>query len=81
MQNGTIDNLDTYLRFFPEAFERDFAYVPSRDEVIDTLREHGFELKKHGIIHQKFADNLKEYFEKIRFRGLSDLQMLTPEIY
>lgn len=79
IRNSTTENLDTilYLRFFPQALKMDFDYLPSRKEVINLLCINGFKVKGHEIVRQKFADNLTEYFNKVKSRALSDLVNLA----
>ncbi|MGB3478141.1 MAG: class I SAM-dependent methyltransferase [bacterium] len=79
IRTSTIENLNTilYLRFFPQALKKDMEFLSSRNDVIDTVHSSGFKLKGHEIVRQKFANNLKEYTEKIKSRGLSDLVSIT----
>lgn len=81
IRTSTIENLNTilYLRFFPEALRKDMEFLPSRNDIIETVHCSGFKLKGHEIVQQKFANNLKEYCEKIKLRTLSDLVSITDE--
>ncbi len=81
IRTSTIENLNTilYLRFFPQALKKDMEFLSSRNDIIDTVHSSGFKLKGHEIVRQKFANNLEEYCEKIKSRGLSDLVSITDE--
>ena len=81
IRTSTTENLNTilYLRFFPPALKKDMEFLPSRNDIIDTVHSSGFKLKGHEIVQQKFANNLEEYCEKIKSRGLSDLVSITNE--
>jgi len=81
IRTSTIESMDSclYLRFFPKARQIDFARLPLRRGITDFLEGNGFELKAHTIVHQLFAENLHEYFEKISLRGLSDLAAITDD--
>jgi ubiquinone/menaquinone biosynthesis C-methylase UbiE len=82
IRSSTVENLDTvlYLRFFPQVLIRDKEYLPSRREIMDIIDNNGgVRLKGHEIVQQKFASNLKEYYKKIKLRGLSDLASINDE--
>lgn len=81
IRTSTIENLNTilYLRFFPAALKKDMEFLSSKNDIIDTVHTSGFKLKGHEIVRQKFANNLEEYYEKIKLRGLSDLASITDE--
>lgn len=81
IRTSTIENLNTilYLQFFPRVLKKDMEFLPLRNNIIDTVHSSGFKLKGHEIVRQKFANNLEEYYEKIKLRGLSDLVSITDE--
>jgi len=81
IRTSTTNSLDCYLylRFFPEARQIDLATLPSREEMVKSLRSNEFELEEHAIVKQEFAENLNEYFEKISLKGVSDLEKLTDD--
>jgi len=78
IRNSTLDLLSSvpYLRFFPSAFEFNERRLPSQRDVMDAMQKQRFILLVHEVIHQRFARNLREYYDKIRERGLSDLASL-----
>lgn len=80
-RTSTVDSLDSYpwLQFFPSARQIEVARTPSRKGITEVLQANGFELKGHSIVYQFFAENLREYFEKISLRGLSSLKAITDD--
>ena len=43
----------------------------------NTVESNGFTLICHKVLKQKFAENFKEYVQKVSQRGLSDLTVLS----
>jgi ubiquinone/menaquinone biosynthesis C-methylase UbiE len=78
IRNSTIENLDTcfYLKFFPRAYEDDHDLLSSRDDMTKILHDSHFDIIKNAIIRQKFAENMKDYYQKIACRSVSDLEQL-----
>ncbi|HIJ72504.1 MAG TPA: class I SAM-dependent methyltransferase [Candidatus Hydrogenedentes bacterium] len=78
IRNSTRDLLTSflYLQFFPSALEFNKDRLPRQRDVIETMQRHGFLFVSHDVIRQRFARNLREYVDKIRQRGLSDLSSL-----
>ena len=52
---------------------------PEMRMAFNLLENNGFKLKNHTIVHQLFADNLQEYYNKISLRGLSSLQATSDD--
>lgn len=70
-----------WLSFFPEAAEIESGRTPSREELTNTLGGQGFRLAAHEIVRQPFAEDFREYEEKISLRGLSSLQAIPDEAF
>ena len=83
IRTSTTDCLDSYLwlRFFPDAQDIERRRMPSREEMADTLQAGGFKLEGHTVVHQFFAANLQEYFDKISLRGLSSLKSISDDAF
>lgn len=81
IRTSTTDSLDSYpyLQFFPKARQINMANLPSRIDITNFLQDNGFEIEGHTIVRQITAENHREYFEKIRLRGLSDLAAITDK--
>jgi len=79
IRNSTLDLLGDvpYLRFFPAALEFNKGRLPSRRDVIDTMQDGGFASVSHDVIRQQFAGSFREYYDKVRQRGLSDLSHIS----
>jgi ubiquinone/menaquinone biosynthesis C-methylase UbiE len=83
IRTATVDSLDSYLylQFFPEARRINLVTLPSREGLTNSLKSHGFELKRHTIVRQLLAENLHKYFKKISLRGLSDLAAIGDDAF
>lgn len=81
IRNSTVENLDSclYLNFFPGVFEKDQKLLSSRSAMKNLLETTGFHIIGHDIIHQKFAENHAQYYNKIKLRGLTDLLLLSDD--
>lgn len=81
IRTSTFDLLEKvpYLKYFPSAMEFNLTRIPSKCDVIETMKRNGFTLLKHDVIEQKFADSLGEYYKKIRKRALSDLVVISDD--
>ena len=71
--------LDSYLyqRFFPEARAFDERRMPSRDELRAQASAAGFTPRAFDVVHQRVADDIGEYRDKVALRAYSDLQAIT----
>lgn len=80
VRSSTIEQMDSYLytKYFPTANRIDIERVPSKNELIKYGTHNGFELTNYTNIHQLYAENHIEYYDKISLRGLSDLAA-TPD--
>jgi ubiquinone/menaquinone biosynthesis C-methylase UbiE len=81
IRTGSADCLDSYpwLQFFPSARQIEASRLPSRESLIDAVQAGRFRLAGHEIVRQRFAENLREYREKIGLRGLSSLQAIPDD--
>ena len=79
IRNSTLDLLDqvSYLKYFPSAMKYNSHRIPLQRDVINTLQTNGFTLLKHEVVQHQFAATQREYYEKIKLRGLSDLVLLS----
>ena len=83
IRTSTREILDSYLwlLFFPEAREIEAQRSDSRHEITTLLRTHNFRLTAHEVVHQEFARDMDEYFQKISQRGLSSLQAISDQAF
>jgi ubiquinone/menaquinone biosynthesis C-methylase UbiE len=79
IRNSTKDlvNQYPYLDFFPSAKEFNIKRLHSQSEIITMVELHGFMLVSHEVLKQQFAVNMREYFQKVSQRGLSDLAYIS----
>ena len=73
--------LDTYVyqRFFPQARAFDEVRMPSRGELRADAAAAGFTTRAFDVVHQRIADDIGEYRDKVALRAYSDLQAITDE--
>jgi len=76
----TLDGLE-FLRFFPESRQLDMERMPARAAVVRAFAEAGFTCAAQETIRQKLAADHDEYFEKIRLRSLSSLQLIAGDAF
>jgi SAM-dependent methyltransferase len=83
LRNTTRETLDglEYLRFFPESRRIEMERMPAWAEIRQMFAGRGFSPVGQQTVLQKLAANHKEYFEKIRLRGLSSLQLIPDEAF
>ncbi|MBN1646691.1 MAG: hypothetical protein JW874_01545, partial [Spirochaetales bacterium] len=67
----------TLLNFFPEAKKIDMKRMPTSKDIIKKFLETGFKVVRDDVIHNIFANNYKEYYEKIKLRGVSTLRIIS----
>jgi SAM-dependent methyltransferase len=83
VRNSTRENIDDLdlFRWFPEAQLLELARMPARDEVIRAFTDRGFDALVQRTVRQPFAQDYSEYFDKIRLRALSCLQLLDDDVF
>jgi SAM-dependent methyltransferase len=81
IRTSTVESMDSYLwlDFFPAARRIELDRAPSRAGLPDFIGANGFMLHSHTVVHQRFADSLADYAEKIGRRGLSSLQQIPDK--
>jgi ubiquinone/menaquinone biosynthesis C-methylase UbiE len=83
IRNGTIENNDEipWMRCFPEAQALDCARLPSKANLVECVSVRGFEPLWVETMRQFFASDYREYYDKIRQRGLSALIAIGDEAF
>jgi hypothetical protein len=81
LRTATLESLDSYLsvRSFPRANRIEVSRLPSRGSVAECMWTGGFELKCHSVVRRLFAENLREYVNRISLKDISSLRMLEEE--
>jgi ubiquinone/menaquinone biosynthesis C-methylase UbiE len=81
LRTVSVEALDSYVyqRFFPEAREFDQLRFPTRAGLRDEVTRAGFTLELFETVHQRVADNVREYCDRAALRAHSDLQALSDE--
>lgn len=80
VRNATKENiiqLPELFQFFPTAGEIELKRMPSRKDLENLFRMHGFNIVAFITLKQKFAENYEKYFQKIKLRALSGLTMIS----
>jgi ubiquinone/menaquinone biosynthesis C-methylase UbiE len=77
----SVEALDSYLyqRFFPEARRFDERRFPTRAGLREEVERAGFRPRTFETVHQRVAEDLREYRERVALRAHSDLQAVTDE--
>jgi ubiquinone/menaquinone biosynthesis C-methylase UbiE len=83
IRNGTLEHLDAleWLAFFPQARELEARRLPPRAALERAVCGAGFVLVSSATVLQLFEASYREYFEKIRGRGLSSLLAIADEAF
>ena len=82
VRTATKETLRTYLwlTFFPAAQAIEYARVPSRASLVNTVSQAGFRLAADEVVTQRrYAKNLLEYRRQIGVRALSSLKEISDE--
>lgn len=66
-----------YLKFFRGASEFNYHRLPSQQDVTAAIGASGFSLLTHQVIRPQSAESLREYYDKVSQRALSDLVRLS----
>ena len=79
IRNSNIDNMDSYIypKFFPSALEIDMNRLPHRKNILELFSQNNFIAVFAEEVKQVFAENLKDYYEKVSLRGCSDLAVIS----
>jgi ubiquinone/menaquinone biosynthesis C-methylase UbiE len=68
-----------FFDFFPTALAIDMQRMPSVDELAAVFASHGLE-KVHGeVVRQQSAVDLQAYYDRIRHRAVSTLELIDDE--
>ena len=62
--------------FFPEALQVAEERMPTRATVTGLFEDHGFELLVDETIEQEMAPDLRAYYERVKPRAISTLELL-----
>ena len=81
IRNATVEDIDHNELFhhFPEARRIERERMPAASRLVSEVEQAPFRLLQNMAIHQSFASNYHEYYEKVSRRGLSALQMISDE--
>jgi ubiquinone/menaquinone biosynthesis C-methylase UbiE len=66
-------------RYFPTAKALEEHIFPSRDEVLATFGAAGLGYVATDLVRHRFAASLTEYAARLKLRGISTLDHLSPE--
>jgi ubiquinone/menaquinone biosynthesis C-methylase UbiE len=78
IRTASLETMDSYLwaSFFPEGASIEASRLLSRAAVRDLLGAGGFTLDAELVVVQLFANDLRDYSERISQRALSSLQAI-----
>lgn len=81
VRNATKENILEHelFQFFPTAKAMESKRMPSRKEIENTFKAHGFNIVALKTLKQKFAESYEKYFQKIKLRAVSSLAMISDD--
>lgn len=81
IRNATAEDIDynELFQFFPEARRIEQERMPAADHLILEVEKGPFRLLNNVTVLQRFASDYREFYNKIRKRGLSAFQMISDD--
>jgi ubiquinone/menaquinone biosynthesis C-methylase UbiE len=81
IRNATAEDIanNELFDFFPRAREIELKRLPKAEVLAEQIRSAGFRTVCVKPITQVFAHSYEEYFDKVKKRGLSALQMIEDK--
>ena len=68
-----------FFAYFPGALAIDQSRMPPRAEVREMFTAHGFEVLTDEVVWQETSPSLRVYYERLRLRAISTLELLPDE--